>query len=913
MHEIFSMDYGWKFHLGDICPPKVRGHMETYFATKAGGAVGAAAVSYDVSAWRDLDLPHDWAVEMPYDPNENANHGFKPRGIACYRKTFRLPEEYNGKRLCMEFGGVATHCTVLVNGQLLHRNFCGYTEFHVDFTSIASFGDFLNNITVRVDAEAFEAWSYEGAGIYRHVKLHVTDKLYIKPLGIHIEAVKNGDNIWNTNIAAELVNVSEKDYNVTVISEIFDVNGKSAGVTSSITAIDSGNERTISQNVTVADPLLWSIETPSLFTLNIKVMWNGVVFDEQNTSFGYRTIRFDAAEGFFLNDKRVKIKGACNHQDHAGLGSALPDSIHAFRIEKLKEMGCNAYRCAHHPPARELLDACDRLGMMVMDENRNFNDSPDVIAQLETMARRDRNHPCVILWSIFNEDMIQTGESGRKMALNLVRAVKRLDKTRPVMAAINAVISDRRGAMDVLDVVGLNYFQFQYDDFHRLFPDKPVISSENNCTYGTRGEYRSSADTMKFASDDTECTEFGNLARRSWREIDSRHFVSGSFIWTGFDYKGEPYPYQWPCVNSNHGNMDVCGFPKSGFYLHQAYWTAKPMLHILPHWNLDEGESNPIRVQVYTNCEEAELFLNGRSLGNKPVDPYNMAQWEIIYTPGLLEAVGRKNGVNCAKAVVETSGEPAALILTPWRAELYADNADATPIAVSAVDKNGRFVPTAMNTVHFSLEGRGKILGVGNGRNTCLEPDKAESRSLYNGLCQVIVQSGNIAGELVLTARAEGLCPAKLFIPCAKTEREKYIPSEQPSNLVTGWHRTPISKERPDINLRLEAGDMNSWLFAETGGGPEPAFAGAPGYSLYRAMVNRPLYAAAHIIFGGIIGKAEIYIDKKVCFTKTSQCEETVSIKIPASGENMTIIDVSLDGSYGCAGITNAVKVEFIE
>ena len=816
MAEILSMDYGWRFCLGDVLPAKVEGHLATYYAVQAGGARGAADPSFDDSAWREVDVPHDWAAETPYCEEENSNHGYKPRGIAWYRKTFRLPEEYDGKLLYLEFGSVITHCKVWVNGQLLCRNFCGYTGFVVDFTSIARFGAKLNTIAVRVDAEAFEAWSYEGAGINRHVDLHVADMLSIKPMGVHVNPVKTADG-WDTQIRVDIQNRSEKDCEVMVVSTItgpyrdpsaakdgnpppalpdlrakagFDAVGKNAGGKSAGTAegliqIGQGGERAVDISIPVSDPSLWSVDEPSLYMLRTEILRGGLPADSADIFFGYRTIRFDAGEGFFLNGLPLKIKGTCNHQDHAGLGSALPDSMFRFRIEKLKEMGCNAYRCAHHPPAKEFLDACDRMGMLVMDENRNFGDSPEHTAQLEAMVVRDRNHPSVILWSLFNEESLQTTRTGRKITQNMARAVRRLDGSRPVMAAINEEISDREGAMDALDVVGINYFQFQYDDFHRMFPDKPLIASEANCAYGTRGVYESDAGEMRFASDDTESTPFGSTARKSWQEIDSRPFIGGVFIWAGFDYKGEPFPYKWPSVSSHHGNIDVCGFPKSGYYLHQAYWTDSPMLHILPHWNLPGAAGKDVRVQVYTNCGEAELFQDGLSLGRKPVGKYDMAAWDVRYTPGRLHAVGYINGKAAAEGAAETADEPCSLELIPWRRELVADGTDAIPVTVRAVDAKGRFVPAASDMVKFCIEGGAKILGVGNGDPTCHEPDKAESRSLFGGLCQVIIQSGFKHGEAMLTARAWGLRTAELKLTLRESGRRPYIPSQAHESHVT--------------------------------------------------------------------------------------------------------------------------------
>jgi beta-galactosidase len=417
---------------------------------------------------------------------------------------------------------------------------------------------------------------------------------------------------------------------------------------------------------------------------------------------------------------------------------------------------------------------------------------------------------------------------------------------------------------------------------------------------------------MQFTSDDSECTEFGDTARKSWFEINSRPFIAGGFIWTGFDYKGEPYPFNWPCINSNTGNLDVCGFEKSGFNLHQAFWSEVPMLHILPHWNLQGKEGTSVRVQIYTNCTEVELFQDGKSLGSKSVDKYNMVSYQVIYTAGKLSAIGRINGEIKAQNQVETSEKAYALALKPWHKTLNADGVDTTPITVSAVDEKGRFVPLATNMVKFQIKGQGKILGTGNGNPTCLEPDKAESRSLFGGLCQVIVRSDFEAGEIEILATAEGLQPAKLTIPCIEAVRRKYIPYAEPEKFVTGFRKTPVSNEKPDVNQKLESGDMNSWLHVNVGNGVDPAFSVNRGYSLYRATIAKSnAYSPVNIFFEGITGKAELYVDKILFHVKNSFDEERVTINYPASGGASLMIDVILDGNDGNAGISKPVKITY--
>ena len=770
------MDPAWRFHLGDDVTPPVRGHLPTYFATKAGGAAGAAAPDFDDTAWRTVDLPHDWQVEMEFDPGANANHGYKQRGIAWYRRKFRLDEEDRGKWLALVFDGVATHCAVWLNGTLLQRNFCGYTPFAAEISAVANYGAEPNTLAVRVDADAFEGWWYEGAGIYRHVWLVEADPIHIAPWGVWANPVPLDDSRWESRIETTVENTGHEGEDVVVKAMIVAPDGAEVESISIPVNIPPGRTTVINQTIPVEDPALWSLETPVLYRLHTEIFRGDVAVDNEETVFGFRTIRFDPERGFFLNGQSVKLKGTCNHQDHAGVGAALPDSLHEFRIRRLKEMGSNAYRCSHHLPATELLDACDHLGMLVMDENRNFNPAPETMAQLRTMVLRDRNHPSVILWSIFNEEIYTQGkETGRRLAAPMIGLIKELDPSRPVTAAICTDFDAEAGVADLLDVMGINYSHGVYETFHAAHPGLPVVSAENNCALSTRGVYRTDPAACQFASYDREHTEFGDTARRSWREIETRPFVAGGFLWTGFDYRGEPYPYEWPCISTNLGNLDTCGFAKDGFHLHQAFWTEKPMIHVLPHWTWPGREGEPMEVMCITNCDEVELFLNGRSMGRRPVDRYEQVCWPVPYEPGELRAVGWKNGHRTAEDRVETASEFAALCLEPDRPWLRADGEDAVPVTVRAVDANGRFVPTAHHRIQFNCEGSGKIIGVGNGDPACHEPDKGTSRSLFNGLCQVIVQAGTEPGEVVLTATAPGFETCQIVLEARSAPRRTFI------------------------------------------------------------------------------------------------------------------------------------------
>jgi len=761
--ERVGLDFGWKFHRGDVVVVKDPEENWTYMATKAGHAVGAAGIEWDDSGWSNVDLPHDWAVAGDFDRTWNVDHGYRPRGVGWYRRRFQLAEADRGRRIGLEFDGVLTHATVWVNGVLVKRHFGGYMGFWADITDIAEFGEKENVVSVRVDATEFEGWWYEGAGIYRHVWLTKTPAVHAERWGIFVKPVRTSGSEWQTHIETAVANEGDGEKHVRVRQRIFDTTGQVAGETESEATVGAWATVTVRQMIRIQGPRLWSIDEPSLYRLETHIE-SGAGLDRVETTFGYRHLRFDAEKGFFLNDRPVKIHGMCNHQDHAGVGAAVPDALWEYRIRRLKAMGCNAHRCAHNPPAPEFLDACDRLGMLVLDENRQFRVSDDVMEDLEGMVKRDRNHPSVFLWSIYNEEHIQERDQGASMARTMQRAVKALDDSRPVTAAVHHGVLAPEGVGRVLEVMGINYIQDNYDTYHKLCPGVPICATEMTAAFSTRGQYAEDAARGYCDAYDRMAPKFGTIARTSWRMVAEREFVMGGFIWTGFDYRGEPAPYKWPCINSHFGVLDTCGFAKDVFYLYRAMWTDEPMVHVLPHWNWAGREGEEIKVWCYSNCEETELFLNGKSLGIRKVGRFEPAEWMVAYQPGVLRAEARKGGRTVAVDEIQTTGPAVRLVLEADRTALRADGRDATVVAVKGTDAAGRLVPTADNKVKFSISGPGKIIGVGNGDPSCHERDKAGERSLFNGLAQVVLQSGREPGRMVIQAQAEDLASGEVAV-----------------------------------------------------------------------------------------------------------------------------------------------------
>ena len=788
------LDFGWKFHLGDAADPsKDFGYGTGSAFAKAGEAVGAARPDFNDSSWRIVDIPHDWAVEQPFVQSNDENvlqHGFKPIGrqfpsttVGWYRRTFVVPASAAGKRFLVKFDGVFRNCLIWFNGHYIGSNFSGYSEFSFDLTDYVWSGT-RNVLVVRVDASNNEGWFYEGAGIYRHTWLIEYAPMHIPLYGVfvHSEVKRHSATV---TVSTDVFNQAYIAASCAVQSTIFDSDGHPiAGTTTKSFHLRDYERQSIQQELSVTNPRLWSIENPNLYSLVSLVKVGQNVIDSVRTTFGIRTVTFDKDKGFLLNGRRVEIKGTCNHQDHAGVGSALPDQLQYYRIERLKEMGCNAYRTSHNPPTPELLDACDRLGMLVMDENRLMGSSPELLGEFSTLVKRDRNHPSVIIWSLGNEEwVIQDDATGKNLALSLMQKLRELDPTRTCTYAANNG-NHFEGINSVIPVRGFNYMSISDIDKYRSdHPDQKLWGSEEASTLCTRGIYVN--DTMRgYVCDyDSMKPRWGALAEPWWKFYAAREWLAGAFVWTGFDYRGEPTPYGWPCINSHFGIMDVCGFPKNNFYYYQSWWSQNNVLHIFPHWNWPGKEGQLINVWCYSNCDEVELFLNGRSLGKKMMERNSHLEWKVPYEPGTLEARGVRDG-QILTAKEETTGAPTTIQLSPDRDEILADGEDVSVVNVSVLDALGREVPTADNKIQFEVAGSGKAIGVGNGDPSSHEADKylngGWQRSLFNGKCQLIVQSIRLPGKIEIRASSDGLT-TKTFLITVKEGRVEPTPESDNS------------------------------------------------------------------------------------------------------------------------------------
>ncbi len=727
VREHLSLDQNWKFHLGDDWPDALK-------LDKAGSSGGPAARDFDDNAWRKVTLPHDWAVELPFDQTSDGSHGFKPVGpgfentsIGWYRRTFALPATDSGKHIWLTFDGVYRTATVWVNGWIVKQHEGGYYPFREDITDVVQFGG-TNTITVRVEATKFEGWFYEGAGIYRHVWLDKTAPLAIAPDGIFVRSqFENNTPKGRPEIKVEvsLLNSLTNAAEATVRCEIVSPVGKELKPFEASAKIKGDSLRTVKLEAKISSPVLWSPESPKLYKLLTTVEVAGQTVDSKETEFGIRTVGFDPTNGFLLNGEHYELKGTCNHQDMAGVGSALPDALQYFRVAKLKEFGCNALRTSHNPPTPELLEACDRLGMLVMDESRLLGSDSGNLFKWAEQIRRDRNHPSVAIWSIGNEEFsVQDTPQAANVAMSMQILAQQLDPTRPMTyAAPEGDTFD--GVNGVIEVRGWNYHPgAAMDKYHAEHPEQPNVGTEQASTVSTRGIYANDPQRGYVSAYDDNAPPWAQTSETWWSFFADRPWLSGGFVWTGFDYRGEPTPYSWPCINSHFGILDVCGFPKDNFYYYQAWWTTNIVLHLLPHWNWPGKEGQAIRVDALSNCGQVELFLNGASLGRQVMKPNSKLTWQVNYEPGTLSAKGYDgSGKVIAETKVETTGPAASIQLAPNRSPIQADGVDVSVVTVSATDAEGRPVPVAGNKIQFALDGPGKIIGVGNGDPSCHEPD----------------------------------------------------------------------------------------------------------------------------------------------------------------------------------------------
>ncbi|HMG73208.1 MAG TPA: beta-galactosidase GalB [Pyrinomonadaceae bacterium] len=793
-----------------------------------GSDVAYTKKDFDDHGWRRLDLPHDWGIEGPFKQEYPGETGKLPWwGVGWYRKHFAAPASERGKQFYLDIDGAMAYATVWLNGRFVGGWPYGYASFELDLTPYMEFGS-ENVVAIRLDNPPDSSRWYPGGGIYRNVWLVKTSPVHVSHWGTYVTTPDVGVSAARVNVKVSVDNNSTAAANVTVSTQIYElVNGQKAGkpISSTVpitTTIVAGANSSSTMPVRVNKPKLWNLQKPNLYAAVTTVEQNGhsidgVIVDTYETVFGIRTIRFDVNKGFFLNGEQVKLNGVCDHHDLGALGAALNVRALQRQIEILKEMGVNAIRTSHNPPAPELLDLCDRMGIVLMDEafdawqrGKKKNDYHllfDVWHEkdLRAQVRRDRNHPSVIIWSIGNEIGEQGNAEGHKLAAELTGIVHQEDLTRPVTAGANNLNAGYNGFQKTVDIFGYNYKPAEYGKFRLANPAQPLFASETASTVSSRGEYffpvladkaEGRAD-FQVSSYDLYAPRWAFPPDTEFRGLDEFPFTAGEFVWTGFDYLGEPTPYgsdsksllnftdpaeqarraqelkdsgkiTVPSRSSYFGIVDLCGFKKDRFYIYQARWRPElPMAHILPHWNWPERVGQLTPVHVYTSGDEAELFLNGRSLGRKKRGQYEYRlRWDDAkYEPGELKVVAYKNGKRWAEDVMKTTGPANRLLAKADRATIKADGQDLSFVTITIADRNGLLVPRSKNRLRCSIDGPGEIIAVDNGDATDLESFQSQERNAYNGICLVIVRAkAGQAGQIKLKVQADGLTGAQISI-----------------------------------------------------------------------------------------------------------------------------------------------------
>lgn len=769
---------GWKFRLGD--------------------QAGWSSAELNDNTWSALDLPHDWSIEGKFDKNNPATvgGGALPGGTGWYRKQFQVPASAKGKYIAIDFDGVYRNSEVWINGHYLGKRPNGYIAFRYDLSKHLRYGG-MNTIAVKVDnAKQPNSRWYSGSGIYRDVKLLTANPIHVEQWGSYVTTPEVTEQLAKVQVELR-VNANGKKQAAEIKTLILDAEKKVVASTSQ--KVQLGGAAPFTTSLELKKPQRWSVEQPYLYTLQSQIIVDGKEVDRYDTPLGIRTFSFDQNKGFTLNGKEMKIRGVCMHHDLGALGAAFNVRAAERQLEILKSMGVNGLRTSHNPPAKALLELCDKMGFIVMDEafdmwvkkKSDFDYHLDWDKwhkkDLEDQILRDRNHPSVMMWSVGNEIPEQGGTgadtSGRVITRELVAIVKNLDKTRPVTTANNNVEANNNLVLSgALDLIGYNYNHDKWKDFHKTYPGQKLIASETTSALQTRGSYDMKSDSARIwpvrwdlplltGNDDFSCsaydncyTPWGSSHEQTLQAFENNPVVSGMFVWTGFDYLGEPTPYTWPARSSYFGIMDLAGFPKDVYYLYKSAWTNEPVLHIMPHWNWKDGQEIDV-ISYYSQADEVELYLNGVSQGKKSKQGQDMkVMWRLKYAPGELKAVSRKNGKNVLEKLIRTAGPAAKLELTADRSKINADGKDLSFVTVRVLDKDGNLIPDAANLINFKIEGDAKITAVDNGSPISHESFQADHRKAFNGLALAIIKAGSKASKVTLSANSEGLQAASIQI-----------------------------------------------------------------------------------------------------------------------------------------------------
>ena len=759
MRKEILLNDNWLFHKGDIKVerPVNKGPVYTQSKTER-KRIGPAAYKYfDLpdpyacdgeykdDVWNTVQLPHDYIIAQDNSKDENNAMGYIHYYNAWYRKHFKLPENSEGKRIVLRFDGIAGHSTVYLNGSLMYHNFSSYNTFEVDISDTVFYNE-DNVIAIYVNTEEFEGWWYQGGGIYRDVYLTITEPVCIDLWGVYAPYKKIGENTWQINYETTVLNTDYKDCCVTVESTLLDKDGNAVALACGEGSIRIRDKANITYSAVVENPLIWDCDNPNLYTVKTVLKKDKEIIDENITRIGFRTIEISVEKGLLLNGKKTFINGVCAHQDFGLTGLAVPENIAKYKVGLMKEMGANGYRTSHYQQTTAYMDAFDEMGFLVMDEARWFESTKESFEQIESLVKRDRNRPSVIFWSTSNEEPNHITDVGKRIHRAVSEHIRKFDYTRPITAAEDKT-PEKSTIYGDCDVVGINYNLSIYDAVHEMCPDKPLFASEC-CATGTTRDWNFDTNTEGRIRDKDVDTNNWFLGReKTYKFLRERDYVFGCYQWAAVEHRGEA---TWPRVCSVSGALDLFLQKKGAFYQNKSHWTDEPMVHIVPHWNFEGLEGEEITVTVYTNCDELELFLNGKSLGKKQIEKYGHGEWNVIYSAGTIEVKGYRDGKLVAEDKRSTTGKAVSLRLTPLN-EFEANGRDLALFNCECLDENGNVVPDASEFVSFSASAPARIIGTGS--DNC-DHNKVTNtgRKMYMGKILVAVKPAKGQKTLKLTA-----------------------------------------------------------------------------------------------------------------------------------------------------------------
>lgn len=851
----FLFNEGWKFKKeAKIFQKTAEDYFDSYRSnTKTGLMTGPKSMSFYDGEWETVNLPHDWVIaENPSDKN-HSSQGYRPQGAVWYRKHFSINEKYKNKRIYIKFDGIATSAEIYLNNIKIGGSEDGYNPIFIDISDFVFF-DKINTVAVRADCSVKEGWWYEGGGIYRNTYIIIKDSSHFAEDGVFAYTKRTDENTWSIHIEAEAENLDNCELSYEFLGKTYEKN-----------------------IIEVKNPKLWNADHPNLYELKAILKKDGEICDEQIVKFGFREITFDSENGFFVNGKSEKIKGVCLHHDHGGVGVVVDKSLLRYRLKKLKEMGCNGIRTSHNPQCPEFYEVCDELGFYIMNEIRHFSSTALCLNELELFIKRDRNHPSVVLWSLFSEEPLQCTEPGERMMRKMLEIVRKYDKTRPVTGGMNGPL-ELDGVVKYVDVMGFNYLQYGYDEFHKLFPHIPIIGSETGSYMGTRDILATDREKSHIFCYGRKLGEnlyhWSDTPGGTWKYITDSPFVCGGFYWTGLDYYGEPSPFGWPGITSNFGAMDVCGFPKDCYFWHKALWNDEYMLEIPKPWNGKNGET--AEFTCYSNCETLELYLNGEKISEEPNDPYNPKLYKIKYSDGILKAVGKVGGKSVIEKEVRTYGKERLLKITPSATKAF--DTDFVIFDVYLTDEYGQIIKTEDKNVEITLK-NGALIGAANGDNASHSNVKNNIQPMFGGCVQFIVRA-----EKAGTLQASFCCENSHICGEASIEIQKNVVESIPAERFVAYaNRFMISDVHSGYPKKEEIINSHfTWIPTTIGAEKNLIMSGKTGYATLSCLLDIPdkAFESKKLVIENISGCYDIYLGGSLLYKSEKYQTGSLSLNL---------------------------------